>query len=182
MTKRHLLSSTLLLALLASCGSTRVTVVGGQKDLGSDLGEFKVDHQSFVGLEVSSVPIGGGFGFEVGGHFGEDSGTSGGVDYDAETTEFYAGPRYEWQNGAWSPFLSGGLSLLGLRGSSSATPTSENEDDLGFYAAGGVDYRFNNGLFLGASVRGTFDQSFNVLGKEADASSLQGVLRFGYMF
>lgn len=172
----------LLLAPLTACGTTRVTVVGGQKDLGSDLGEFKVDQQTFVGLEVSSVPVSGGFGFEVGGHFGEGSGTAGGVDYDSETTEFYAGPRYEWQNGAWSPFLSAGMSVLGLRGSSSVAPSSETEEDLGFYAAGGVDYRFKNGLFLGASVRGTFDQSVNVYGTPTDVDSIQGLLRFGYVF
>ncbi len=163
----------LLLLLVASCGTTRITAVGGKADFGNDLDP--VEEHSVGGLEVSSGPKGGGFGFELGGHYGHKSSTS----VSSESYEYYAGPRYEWRLGDWSPFLSAGLSDLRVRSSSSGT-SSMHDTDLGFYAAVGTDYHFGHGWHLGLSLRKTMQHDLVFQGTSGDADAWQYLLRFGW--
>jgi hypothetical protein len=169
----------LLLVLVASCGTTRITGVGGKTDFGHDL--TPIEEHTVGGLEVSSGPKGGGFGFEVGARYGRDSGSDAGIGFKSESYEYYGGPRYEWRLGGWSPFLSAGLSELRLRADSSVA-SSAHDSDLGFYVAAGSDYHFGNGWHLGASLRKTIDHDASPLGVDGDADSWQYLMRLGYAF
>ena len=169
----------LLLLLVASCGTTRIMAVGGKSDLGNDVNPM--EDQTVAGLEVSSGPPGGGLGFEVGARYGRDTGSEGGIDYLGETYEYYAGPRYEWRWGDWSPFVSAGLTLLHGRGHSTI-PEKYEETDLGYYGAVGVDYHFGDGWHLGGSIRKTDDHDGSYAGTEGDADAWQYLLRFGWAF
>jgi len=168
-----------LLLLLASCGTTRVMAVGGKSDFGSDA--QPIEEHVVGGIEISNGRKGGGIGFELGGRYGKDSGTDSGMQYTAESQEYYAGPRYEWRLGKWSPYVSAGMSLLSAR-TRESTSASVNDTDLGFYAGIGADYHFGSGWHLGANLRKTFDHNLQLAGADRDADAWQYLLRFGYAF
>ncbi|MFT7668556.1 MAG: hypothetical protein ACI8X5_001250 [Planctomycetota bacterium] len=169
----------ILLLLLASCGTTRITAIGGKIDLGSDI--KPAEELTAGGIEVSSGPVGGGFGFELGASYGKDSGSEAGTGVTSEAFEEYAGARYEWRAGDWSPFISAGLSALKLRGHADGSP-SAHDTDLGYYFAAGADYHFGSGWHFGGSLRKTIDHNLKFNGTEGDADAWQYLMRFGYAF
>jgi len=170
-----------LLFLLASCSTTttRIMAVGGKNDLGSNLSP--AEEQVSGGLEISSGPRRGGLGFELGARYGQDNGTASGIGVTTESYEYYAGGRYEWRLGDWSPYLAAGLTELRLR-SREESSSSGHDSDLGYYAALGADYHFGAGWHFGASLRKTVDHDIKFLGSETEADAWQYLMRLGYAF
>jgi opacity protein-like surface antigen len=171
--------SVLLLCALCSCGTTRLTAVGGMSDFGSDL--EPVEEHSTAGLEMSQVPEEGGFGFELGARYGEDSAAELGVSQKLESLEGYAGPRYEWRWGKFTPYLSAGLSFLRLESRVGDSP-SEHDSDIGFYGNAGVDLALGEHWFFGAAARMTADHDMVFSDVSGDADAWQYLFRFGYSF
>lgn len=171
--------STLLLFALCSCGTTRLTAVGGLADLGSDV--TPVDEHTVIGLEVSQVPAAGGLGYELGARYGEDSGAISGYSVKAESFEGYAGPRYEWHIDRFKPFLSAGISYFRMRGSVPGVG-SDHDSDVGFYGCVGADYELAKNWFIGAAIRKTVDHDGTLYGGSGDVDAWQYLFRFGYSF
>lgn len=168
-----------LLLLLCSCGTIRLTTVGGLADLGSDV--YPVDRHTVIGTEVSQVPEEGGLGYEVGARYGEDSGADGGVSVKAESFEAYAGPRYEWHLDRFAPYLSAGLDYFQMWARPSGLP-SDHDSDIGYYGCVGVDVDLAEGWFLGLAIRKTVDLDGVYYGAAGDVDAWQYLLRFGFSF
>ncbi len=168
-----------LLSMLAtSCSSTRLTAsVGHDYMVDSSL---PVDEMTAGGLELSSGPEEGGFGFELG--YRHSSGSFAGDKL--ELGEVYVGPRYEWQLDRLRPFLAVGASLLDSDWRIGGV-TQGGGLDLGWYASAGVDYQIMESLFLGLALRRTFNHfdAAPMFEDELDnVNAWQLALRLGYSF
>ncbi|HIG12345.1 MAG TPA: hypothetical protein EYG30_12000 [Planctomycetes bacterium] len=167
-----------LLILLAGCHATRLTSSVGRAELGDDFDP--VDEQTIAGLEISHVPIEGGIGMEFGLRYGKGSGSLGAIYHELENYEVYAGPRYEWNQAPWRPYLSAGLSAISVRGTRTGAE-SATLSDIGFYLGGGIDYEVGENMYLGLGLRKTFEQEGELYGP-GELDSWQYLLRFGMAF
>ncbi len=171
-----------LLLLLCSCGTTRISANAGKAELDSDLKPLK--SPTLVGLEFSDVPEEGGLGYEIGGHYGRDTGSVDGESLRSELFEGYIGPRYEFRLGQFSPYISGGADVLsyhGLFGDLGST-VPDRDTDIGFYAGLGVDFDFADHWMMGLGARATFDHDLQLSGVKGNADAWQFLFRFGYYF
>jgi len=172
----------LLLLVLCSCGTTRVSANLGQAEMDEDM--KPANTPTLAGIEVSDVPDDGGLGWEAGGHWGRDTTTTAGDSLTTELWEGYAGPRYEFRHGNFAPYLSGGASVVTVHGAfpdKGSTETSR-DTDLGLYLGAGVDWDIAHFWMIGLGVRKTFDQELTLAGVTGNADAWQFLFRFGVSY
>lgn len=149
----------------------------GQRDVGEDF--ESADRQTAVAVEYDvrgeAVPLG----LELGLIRSSDDGETAGIDFDATTTEAYAGLRYVWNAGPTiRPYLSGGITYLDAEIDFPAGSISD--DDFAPDAGAGLDYYLGERWFVGIGIRYVFDSEGDFLGVEGDVDGLSALFKIGY--
>jgi opacity protein-like surface antigen len=180
-------AASIALATLASCAGTRHSAQLGTSSLSGDYDP--VDSQVLLGYALTNNPWESGPGYELGIVGGEEDGTSStdptdGAPVTSKNLEIYGGARYDWVIDDVRPYVSGGVSFLSteLDVDEGVARALSDDDSIGFYLGGGVDFDIYENIFLGLGLRTTIGHEADAFGRTIDADYTQYFLRVGLAF
>lgn len=99
----------------------------------------------------------------------------GNFNFSGEVLDVFFGGRLEFGDGAFRPYVGGGLSLLAVasEGSASGGVVSDDDASVGLYLHGGVAFLLGENLRIGADYRLVTGSEVELFGVSADADYTQ---------
>ncbi len=170
-----------------------VGYVAGVRRFGSDFGDAR-DAVVPGALDLTLTPPGSPISFALQLAFSyvadgpDESVTSSIRDIDSvSSTRLDVGLRHVFGEGAWRPFVGGGVSFLDVVFEDTsaffgATDRLDADQSLGAWAGGGLFYSTQGGFTIGTVLQQTFGHEMRLAGRDFDADSLDVLLFLGTRF
>ncbi len=147
-----------------------------------------LDDQLAAGLEFSSIPKYFPVGIELGylGSYQSEDASNGSL---TETLhggqhEVYLGPRFGFQDPAWSLWAGLGFSVIYNQMEGFVGGSKQKGDDtvFGGYGHVGIEYKISKSFGVGLDARGMYGQEASILGQDRKTTYLQMALLFAFHF
>lgn len=143
-----------------------------------------IEDQAALQFEYSQESPDAAVGWEVGLGGSADSATIdvgfGPQDATLSTGELYGGVRKTFGSGNVRPYVGGGLSFINL--DVELDSASEDDNSLGMYLHGGVEFILGQSFALGLDLRALFGSDITIAGFSTDADYAQAALTLGWRF
>jgi hypothetical protein len=169
----------------------RISFLFGRRRLNDALFEAAENPFAF-GVEFSQVPEPGSLGFEFGFGIGRDDednvtlpaggGFAGGIfNVERDMAEIYAGFRAEFGQSNIRPYIGGGGTLINIseRRRQGFNEVEQDDNTVGAYLHGGVQFDLNDAFFLGVDFRRVFGARVDLFDQTFDTDYSQLAFTLG---